>query len=213
MSAPHVAGAVAYLKSRHPDWSPTAIKSALMTTSRPMNASKNPDGEFAYGAGHLNPTAALDPGLIYETTRDNYLNFLCKLNYTKEQIKIIANDDSFACPQKNVGKLIKPNDVNYPAMTIKLDSSDATEQFSVEFQRTVTNVGVANSTYTAKVESSGKINVSVNPNSLSFESLKEQKSFTVTAVAEGLDAGALYSASLVWSDGIHSVRSPVVVYA
>lgn len=32
MSCPHVAGAAAYVKSFHPNWSPSAIKSALMTT-------------------------------------------------------------------------------------------------------------------------------------------------------------------------------------
>lgn len=32
MSCPHVAGAAAYVKTFHPGWSPSAIKSALMTT-------------------------------------------------------------------------------------------------------------------------------------------------------------------------------------
>lgn len=32
MACPHVTGAAAYVKSLHPNWSPSAIKSAVMTT-------------------------------------------------------------------------------------------------------------------------------------------------------------------------------------
>ncbi|XAR54105.1 Cucumisin [Bertholletia excelsa] len=79
MSCPHVSGVAALLKSRHPDWSPAAIKSALMTTAYTLNNHKalmadaafsnsTPATPFAYGSGHVDPERAADPGLIYDIT-------------------------------------------------------------------------------------------------------------------------------------------------
>jgi len=82
MAAPHIAGIAALVKQKHPNWSPAAIKSALMTTSttmdragRPLKAQQFSETEvmklvsatpFDYGSGHVNPRAALDPGLIFD---------------------------------------------------------------------------------------------------------------------------------------------------
>ena len=82
MAAPHIAGIAALVKQKHPRWSPAAIKSALLTTStnldragRPIQAQQYSETEamklvmatpFDYGSGHVNPRAALDPGLIFD---------------------------------------------------------------------------------------------------------------------------------------------------
>ncbi|XP_047319889.1 subtilisin-like protease SBT4.6 [Impatiens glandulifera] len=70
MACPHVTGAAAYVKSKHPNWSPSAIKSSLMTTAWTMNTNYNADAEFGYGAGHIDPVRAVHPGLVYETCKD-----------------------------------------------------------------------------------------------------------------------------------------------
>ncbi|KAF9615004.1 hypothetical protein IFM89_021558 [Coptis chinensis] len=47
-----------YVKTFHPDWSPSPIKSALMTTAFPLNPTTNPDAELGYGAGHIDHVKA-----------------------------------------------------------------------------------------------------------------------------------------------------------
>lgn len=83
MSCPHVSGIAALIMSIHPDWSPTAIRSALITTAYPAyNDNKKPATPFDFGAEHVDPVLALRPGLVYDLTVDDYLSFLCALNYS-----------------------------------------------------------------------------------------------------------------------------------
>ena len=76
MSCPQVSEVVALLKGMHPDWSPAAIKSDLMTTAyiydnmhkRELEMADEATGyastHFDFGAGHVDPQRAMDPGLI-----------------------------------------------------------------------------------------------------------------------------------------------------
>lgn len=69
MASPNLAGMATLLIGKHPEWSPMAVKSALMTTAGDVY---NADGtvnqdNFATGAGSADVTAANRPGLVYES--------------------------------------------------------------------------------------------------------------------------------------------------
>ncbi|KAK8999566.1 hypothetical protein V6N11_070727 [Hibiscus sabdariffa] len=53
--------------------------------------------------------------------------------------------------------------------------------------------------------------IQVQPSVLSFKSLGQKQSFTVTVGAEV--GNSMISGALVWDDGVHQVRSPIVAYA
>ncbi|RWR75986.1 subtilisin-like protein protease SBT4.3 isoform X1 [Cinnamomum micranthum f. kanehirae] len=204
MACPHVAGAAAYVKTFHPEWSPAAIKSALMTTAFPMNASRNPEVEFAYGAGQIDPLKAVDPGLVYDTQEDDYIQLLCNVGYSEKEIELISGK-KVACG--NVTGTARH--LNYPSMQLLVE---ANKSFSNNFTRSVTNVGSPISTYKATVSEDPQLQVTINPNVISFKSLNEKQSFIVTVAGKGLPVTSVLSTSLVWSDGVHNVRSPIVLY-
>jgi len=62
----------ALIKQAHPDWSPMMVKSALMTTAY----QKNDYDPFFWGAGHVDPNKATDPGLVFDSNLDDWLAFL-----------------------------------------------------------------------------------------------------------------------------------------
>ena len=163
--------------------------------------------EFSYGAGHVDPIAALNPGLVYELDKADYIAFLCGMNFNMTTLKIIAGE-AVTCTEK-----ILPRDLNYPSMSAKLSGSNVS--FTVTFKRTVTNVGGSNSTYKSKVvlTHGAKLNVMVSPRVLYMKSMNEKQSFTVTVSGRGLDPKMPSSASLIWSDRTHNARSPIVIYA
>ncbi|WZZ31521.1 hypothetical protein YC2023_014922 [Brassica napus] len=208
MSCPHVTGVAAYIKTFHPDWSPAVIQSAIMTTAWSMNASDTgvASTEFAYGAGHVDPIAALNPGLVYELDKADHITFLCGLNYTSKTLKLITGE-AVTCTGNTL-----PRNLNYPSMSAKLSKTNSS--FTISFNRTVTNVGTPTSTYKSQVvlNHGTKLSVKVSPDVLFMKSVNEKQSFTVTVSGDNIDPNLPSSASLIWSDGTHNVRSPIVVY-
>ncbi|KAM6597230.1 hypothetical protein CsatA_007754 [Cannabis sativa] len=206
MSCPHVAGAAAYVKTFHPDWSSSAIKSSLMTTASVMHNTRNPFGEFGYGSGHVNPVQAINPGLVYEALKDDYIKFLCNIGFDENKVRLISGDNSSCTNGSEKGS---PKDLNYPSMIARVPVN---KPFKIKFQRRVKNVGEANSIYKAKISSTSLIGIKVVPEILSFKSLNEEKSFSVIVEGGGLTNKSMVSASLVWSDNTHTVRSPIVLH-
>ncbi|XP_028779752.1 cucumisin-like [Neltuma alba] len=204
MACPHASAAAAYVKSFHPTWSPAAIKSALMTTAAPMNPELNPEAEFAYGAGQINPIKALSPGLVYDISESDYVRFLCGQGYGTKTLRRITHDVINCKKIKNE----TARSLNLPSFAFQTSIS---KSFSIVFHRTVTNVGAAMSVYKAKViVPSSLLTIQVTPDVLSFSYVDEKKSFKVTI--EGRITVPIVSASLIWDDGNVQVRSPIVVY-
>lgn len=171
-----------------------------------MDPTKHKDAEFSYGAGHISPINATNPGLVYETSNEDYINMLCNMGYLSRTVERLFKNNTISCSKlKQVEKMSK--ELNYPSMTYKVRTG---EPILARFSRTVTNVGLANSTYTAKISKPSGINITVEPVTLSFMHLNEKKSFVVTVKGDHLTS--MISASLLWSDGVHFVRSPIVVY-
>ena len=173
-----------------------------------MSVKTNPLAEFAYGAGLINPSKAPDPGLVYDLTVQDYVDFLCVLGYSQEKLDLITDNETKTTPCSSKSKNETINNFNNPAIALLIEDP---EDFNGVFRRTVTNVGSPNSVYKAKVVTSSGLKVDVHPNVLSFTSLEEKKSFVVTLKGP-IEKSNIVSASLVWDDGVFQVRIPIVVY-
>ncbi|KAD7480401.1 hypothetical protein E3N88_03537 [Mikania micrantha] len=213
MSCPHVSGVAALLKARHPDWSPAAIKSALMTTAyihdnthEPLRDSSTgaPSSPYDHGAGHINPVRAVDPGLVYDIGAQDYFDFLCTQGLTRTQLVVFAKFSNRTCQHTLSG----PSDLNYPALSAVFPEDKRVS--TVAIHRTVTNVGPPTSKYHVVISQFKGVDVKVEPSSLSFTKKYQKLSYKVTFTTKTRQT-APESGALIWKDGEHRVRSPVVV--
>ncbi|CAN0863134.1 Subtilisin-like protease SBT1.6 [Linum grandiflorum] len=221
MAAPHVAGLAALLRSAHRDWSPAALKSAIMTTSYTVDnaggiLTDQITGRAAspldFGAGHINPNRAMDPGLVYDIQIQDYVDFLCGLNFTRKQIDTVLRRRDWNCRRP-----VEAAEFNYPSLTAVIEAGTKSPR-SITFRRTLTNVGNAKSVYRASLEHvPTTMRIQVEPKTLSFHRLNEVRKFSVSVSLtdncgdEEEEARAVYC-FLRWTDQhSHVVSSPIVV--
>ncbi|XP_044409531.1 subtilisin-like protease 1 [Triticum aestivum] len=215
MSTPHISGVAVLIKKAHPTWSPAAIKSAMMTTTDTRDGRRLPmldqDGLpanlISMGAGFINPTRAMNPGLVYNQSAHDYIPYLCGLGYNDHEVSsIIHPAPPLSCKQLPV---IHQKDLNYPSITVYLDK----EPYAVNVSRALTNVDNDVGVYAASVELPPSLSAKVTPDILGFRDVNQVQTFTVTIrtkdgqkmkerIAEG---------QLKWVSRKHVVRSPILV--
>jgi len=200
MSTPHVAGVAALLLQAHSDWNPSAIKSALMTTARQSVVGS--DGEtpalpFDYGAGHIVPNDANDPGLVYDVSDDEFDAFACGAASpavtTERCDELSAAGMSFAAA-----------DLNQPSISVARLANERT------VSRRVINVGDQAETYAANVVTPSGIGVTVVPPSITVLP-GQSASFDITFSSESGPLDLWRFGSLTWESGDHSVYSALAV--
>jgi hypothetical protein len=199
MSSPHVAGLAALLRDLHPDWSPMAIKSALMTSAYDVldGPNTNPLVIFRQGAGHVRPNSAADPGLVYDSNLNDWYAFICA---TQPQ----GLEASLCGPLWAMGYSKNASDFN--AASIAIGDLAGVETIT----RKVTNVSGKKLTVSPAITGLAGMNAEISVASLTLNP-GETKSFNVKFTTNGAALNTYVGGYLTWTGGDYSVRSPIVV--
>ena len=187
MAAPHVAGLAALYLSKHPDWSPMAVKSALMTTAGNVLTSTGSvdNNPFDAGAGEVQPSKMLDPGLVYDSGDVDWLGYLEGSGVNTGTGVPAINPSDYNAPSIAVGQLLGTQTIT----------------------RRVT--AVTPGLYRATVSVPG-MKAEVTPSILNFTAAGQTKTFKVKLTLDTGDSNAITSGWLTWQGAGKTVRSPIV---
>ncbi|XP_057773847.1 subtilisin-like protease SBT2.5 [Salvia miltiorrhiza] len=165
MAAPHIAGIASLIKQKHPNWSPAAITSAMMTTANVTDLSGAPIAAqytnkvapatpFDLGAGLVNPSRALDPGLVLDASFRHYVEFLCAVPGVDDMS--IRRAVGVGCPAPDK-RMEWCSDLNLPSITV------SNLVGSRKVSRRVTNVGGEDEMYRVVVQEPWGVKIGVAP--------------------------------------------------
>ena len=187
MSSPHMTALGALMHQAHPDWSPMMIKSALMTTA----TQSNDYDAFRWGAGHVDPNKAPDPGLVFDSNLNDWFAFL------KGQKLCCATTASIPA--------LDASDLNQASIAI----GDLAGSQTVS--RSATSVGSSSETYTFSTV--GLPGLTVTPSVTSFTAAPGSVTpWTVTFLRTTAPLDTYSKGFIVWTgDKGHVVKMPVAI--
>ncbi|UUL77782.1 S8 family serine peptidase [Pseudarthrobacter sp. Fe7] len=188
MAAPHIAGFGALVLGKQPKWTPAMVKSAMMTTAYPLvNADGTPNTDpFQGGAGHIDSTHVLDPGLVYDSGMQDWLGFL--------------NGQGVETGAPQAGT-IAARDLNLPSIAL----GSLVGEVQVKRKLTALVPGM----YRPEVNLPG-FSVNVEPKALNFAKAGQTREVTVTIRNVSAPVGKFTTGSLTWK-GPRTVTSPLAI--
>ncbi|XP_017409283.1 subtilisin-like protease SBT2.2 isoform X2 [Vigna angularis] len=214
MAAPHVAGLAALVKRKFPNFSPAAIGSALSTSAslydsngRSIMAQRSypatdlnlsPATPFDMGSGFVNATAALNPGLLFDSSYDDYMSFLCGINGSTPTVLNYTGQNCWTYNSTVYGP-----DLNLPSITIAMLNQ------SRVVQRTIQNIA-ENETYNVGWSAPYGASMKVSPNHFSIGS-GEKQILSVIFNATSNSSSASYGRIGLYGNQGHVVNIPVAV--
>ena len=95
--------------------------------ANPLRPDINPEAEFAYGSGQINPSKAAYPSLVYDTVEADYINLLCGQGYSTRLLQIVTGNRKSSCPKSGSAQLASYL-INYPALICSLCLAFGTNQ-------------------------------------------------------------------------------------
>ncbi len=175
MASPHIAGLAALILGFRPLATPSEIKSVMMTTA---NDTVDANGDrvtdpFAQGAGQVTPSSFQYPGLVYQSGPVDWLAYLQGIGLDTGVDPIDASNLNL--PSIQIGALTAPETIT----------------------RTVTAVRAG--TYTASPIEIPGITAVVAPATMTFETVGEQQSYTVTFTRTDAPLDEYATGALDWS--------------